>query len=132
MLVNSFVVKSYEAFLDEVNFSDLFTLLDHQVVSWNDSAVHTDYKQVFETLLTWVEEVSEFPLEGTPQVVYNFGLHLTGQLIEEGELFYYQVEVITEGILYILADIHVKLARELFSFVCALNLADPQVALKHL
>ena len=94
-----------------------------------ESTKEIDDHFVDETPLAYIEEVLKVILE-LLEVASFFdqgGLHLWGQLLEEGEVLNDKVKVVHESLLYIGSDIVVEGGLDVESPVRLLNFLDPHV-----
>ena len=105
--VHIVVVHLHHSLLDEVHFFQVGFVGYHDSVLLVNSAVHLDNKFVSETSLALLEEVAEglFELFESSCVLNQVSLHLGGNLVVEIEFFNDEVEIVLEGLFYVVTDI---------------------------
>lgn len=125
-----FVVENFNQTLsDEVHFLHIALVGDDNFARRVDSAVHSNDQLISEASLAFFEEVVEgsFEFLKDSSVLDEVSLHFWGDLLIELELFNNQVEIVEEGLLYILSDIIVQGWLNMERLVGFFNLLDPHV-----
>jgi len=106
-----FIVEDFNQTLsDEVHFLDIALVRNDNFTRSVNSAVHSNDQLISEASLAFFEEVVEgsFEFLKDSSVLDEVGLHFWSDLLIELELFNNQVEIVEEGLLYVLSDIIVQ------------------------
>ena len=107
----SFIIVDFNKSLSyEVHFLHIALVADDNFARSGNPAIHLDDQFVREATLALLKEVIEGSLEffEDPGILNEVSLHLWSDLLVELEFFDDQVEIVEEGLLYILPDIVVK------------------------
>jgi len=121
------VIHRDTSFLDKVDLSEFFAVIDYGNVRLVYSCEHIDNQLIYEAALAVFEKVLEMNLEVLEYGVDDLGLHLRRYLLIKVELLYDQIEIVHECVVHVLLDVAVQIRWYVEWLIRPLDLLNPNV-----